>query len=494
MKICNRNSNICAALLLIFLITGAVAVRYGEKIPVNEGLGWDGRHYVRWATNLTEGLQDKEIPNYYIKRIMPIAVIHLALRVSRVETNVESIILLFGLMNLALLFLTGIIWLRIARLLEFSLINTLLSLSSLLFNFAVLKMSFYYPVILDTFALFWGTFMLYLYLTGRDTLLLVSAAAGIFIFPVLFFIGSMLYLFPHNPTYKRPVENTKFARLVTALQGRLTKRFNTLLFFLVSCGFIASFAYMYFIMGYRQKAGANSPDFNVTLLMSAACVLLYFYWIMCSIDFRFLLGKLKNELIIKRCYVVLALLLVSYMVIEVRSFHDRPSIYPFFGHVIYESLTNPFVFILSHILYFGPFIILLIMYRKRLVEFLDSQSLGFIFIIYFFLFLGIGSESRQFIMGLPIFIYALFQAINRLQFNIHFIGVFLAASFLFSKIWYRINKVPLTGEYLAFPFQRYFMALGPWMSDQMYYIQGAVALLVLSAFYICSRMKLIKFG
>jgi hypothetical protein len=40
-------------------------------------------------------------------------------------------------------------------------------------------------------------------------------------------------------------------------------------------------------------------------------------------------------------------------------------------------------------------------------------------------------------------------------------------------------------QYQGFPFQNYFMMQGPWMSNQMYLLQGAIVLVAAALLYLC---------
>jgi hypothetical protein len=271
-----------------------------------------------------------------------------------------------------------------------------------------------------------------------------------------------------------------------------TRHFNLILFLIIACGFLGAFAYAFFHLGYRLSEGFNNPELNLKLPVSAACALILLYVIARSIDFNLMLSKLKDDFRIGRGLIVLALYVVISVTMAAASYAPaRPAHVFFLGGLIYESLANPWTSILAHALYFGPSIILIIMYWKRFVEFLKSQNLGMICIVYFFLFIGMGSDSREYVVGLPFFVYVLYRALDNLEFNGRFIAIFLSVSVLFSKVWFHINKFPLTGDYSTFPFQRYFMTQGPYMSDQMYYLQGAAAVVVLAVFYLCSRKGLL---
>jgi hypothetical protein len=40
-------------------------------------------------------------------------------------------------------------------------------------------------------------------------------------------------------------------------------------------------------------------------------------------------------------------------------------------------------------------------------------------------------------------------------------------------------------QYQRFPFQNYYMMLGPWMSNQMYLLQGAIVLVAAALLFVC---------
>jgi hypothetical protein len=62
-----------------------------------------------------------------------------------------------------------------------------------------------------------------------------------------------------------------------------------------------------------------------------------------------------------------------------------------------------------------------------------------------------------------------------------------ALALLSTKIWMRMNLPAYTDswQHQRFPFQNLFMNLGPWMNNQMYWIQGCVVLCTVVLFYTC---------
>ena len=102
------------------------------------------------------------------------------------------------------------------------------------------------------------------------------------------------------------------------------------------------------------------------------------------------------------------------------------------------------------------------------------------------LFLSIGSESRQWTNFLPIFIAFTCKATDALSWKTSsywFIGI---CSFLYSKVWLIINPLgPGTDHQniLLFPYQKYYMSHGPFMSNITYAVQAGVVLGTILLFY-----------
>jgi hypothetical protein len=89
---------------------------------------------------------------------------------------------------------------------------------------------------------------------------------------------------------------------------------------------------------------------------------------------------------------------------------------------------------------------------------------------------AVNAQSRQMLNYVPFVVaftaLAWDRDIKRLD-----VRVFAAVCFVYSKIWFPINLVPLKGPPRQWPMQRYFMSHGPWMNAEMYIVQGAVVLL-----------------
>ena len=109
---------------------------------------------------------------------------------------------------------------------------------------------------------------------------------------------------------------------------------------------------------------------------------------------------------------------------------------------------------------------------------------------YLFLF-GITPQSRHLINILPWVIVFLVKGINKYSFSTSFYIVVGFLSFIASKIWLLLNiydsnstiNLDKNGS-IGFPGQLLWMNIGPWMTEQMYYIQGGVMLVFIGTLFL----------
>lgn len=92
--------------------------------------------------------------------------------------------------------------------------------------------------------------------------------------------------------------------------------------------------------------------------------------------------------------------------------------------------------------------------------------------------LTIRSESRTLIAGLPFILYIMVLAMRDVPLKAWQQAAMLGVAEALSKVWFPINEGMMTGDFLQFPMQRYFMHIGPWMSEMGYAINGATVVAV----------------
>jgi hypothetical protein len=150
--------------------------------------------------------------------------------------------------------------------------------------------------------------------------------------------------------------------------------------------------------------------------------------------------------------------------------------------ILVSSVAKPGVFLVAHVVYFGPIVLTAVFLWPQVCERIRRQGLGIVLVAGAAVLLSVASESRQLLGFLPLLAAFAVQAIDVLSPRRWHGAAFLAAGLVLSKCWLPLNEGPLTGNLLEFPDQRYFMNQGPWMSNGAYLVQGAIVLMLAAAF------------
>jgi hypothetical protein len=104
------------------------------------------------------------------------------------------------------------------------------------------------------------------------------------------------------------------------------------------------------------------------------------------------------------------------------------------------------------------------------------------------LLLSLNSQSRYCLNIWVMLVPFVVKAADGLGWGPRQYGLFAGLSLLASKVWLTTNTGPFTGNLLEFPDQYMFMSHGPWISDAMYFAQGAAALAAAALLYVvCLR-------
>jgi hypothetical protein len=131
-----------ALMLLIIAAVGIISVTWGERIPTNGGLAWDGRAYGAMA----ESLNLRAFDTFYFQRTLPSILVHFALVVFKQPLDDQHVILGFSLLNLGAMLLACILYRGIADELSLENVGYWFGFVAIFVNFASLKMTWYNPV------------------------------------------------------------------------------------------------------------------------------------------------------------------------------------------------------------------------------------------------------------------------------------------------------------------------------------------------------------
>jgi len=446
------------------------AIFSGEILTVNGGFGWDGTRYAAIAKDFGPEVFGRKLDAYRMQRIAPSGAVHYGLRLFGLATADDAHILRgFQVYNMLLLIAGVYAWHGIAARLGLGPRGLWLGFAAMYVNFAVLKMTFFSPVLTDTTALVAGMFLLYGHLAGHAWLVWLVGLAGAFTWPLLLPLALVLLAFPRG------------AGPPDVPAGRLPARWW------IAGGSAVAVAAAWRVVVVGQTIDGAGPIWYSWAPLAAVLVCAYLaaatWWL---ID-RQALARLRRVFTEPQQRGVLAALGLAAAVAALRTFVFVPSAEPgytvkqYLCAVLVSSVAKPGVFFVAHVVYFGPIVVAAILLWPRVCERIRGQGPGVVILAGTAVVLSIGSESRQLVSFLPLVAAFTVPAIDELPRARWHDVVFLAAGLVASKCWLPLNHGPTTGNLLEFPDQLYFMNQGPWMSDGMYLAQGMIVLAMAAA-------------
>ena len=472
---------------LMFFLLAAICVYgafWGELVPVGNGLGWDGVRYGNWVKNF----HVSEIGPYYVQRLFPIAVIHYALVLLKLPLVDANVIAAFRIYNLLLILLSCVVWILVANLLGISTRGKWLGFLGLFVNFAILKQAFYYPVLTDIPAFALGLLALYFFLKNNVWALFVVTLLAAFTWPMIVCTGVLFLLFPRNPLQATASKSGIFSIIIAGL---------------VTVTYCASAVYFYFILGWTTLGyGEEKVIDNVVYLSLALSMLLLFRAIqelLGGLSFHSLLPELKLKSF-QPVRVVLAVLIIGIQIVffltpSVRVGDSSGEAHIATMHLLLLagiallSIAKPLITFVSHVVYFGPIIILLALKWKAFSEEIWKYGVGLVSAILLSVFVGMDPESRHSIGAFPVFVPFLVKATDQCRWRSEIYWVFAGTAFFFSKVWFDINSASKSATPPGVDLQSYFMNHGCYMSVNSYLLQGQVILVAVVLFYYLLRRQ-----
>jgi hypothetical protein len=147
---------------------------------------------------------------YYIYRILPSLIVRFFLKVFSVTPALEHVLVAFQILNLICLTIACFFFKKILLLLKITFKNQILAFTLFLFNFAIIKLPLYLPVMTDTVALTLSILLLYFHLKHNTTGLVICTLLLAFTWPMGYYQGLLFIAFPFSITpYKMPSQRQK---------------------------------------------------------------------------------------------------------------------------------------------------------------------------------------------------------------------------------------------------------------------------------------------
>lgn len=464
--------------LLIVAAAALIAVvgyLCAEKIPIANGLGWDGKIYGDLAKGALFQTDESPLDRYTIRRVLPSAIVCSGLKLCGLTLSDENVIHGFGLLNILCVTSVAWCWVRIAALMAIGPRGRWLGFCALILNFAVVKHTSYYPVLTDIPAFAIGGWMLYLYLLRRFWSLLILTIIGAFVWPTMLIQGTLLLLFPRESLPAEAMNRQRVSQ---------PGRYGINYWFAGLATYYLLFA-IYWSVGHANLPICGCIDPAKQLLpLSMSIVAVYIFFVLyrmvdvvrCAEAIRTLFTRDWSRLV--AVCLMIAAVNFAYAYFAPLPGHHNGKLYLL--RLFIKAVYKPGIFLVGHAVYFGPIVPLIMLMWTSVSREIQKAGVGISLAITLALLLSLDGESRHLDHAFPLIVPFAIRVIERLNWDRRRTLVFVALSAFASKFWWTINQPNLETSLslLEFPLQRYAMNYGVFMNTQTYLIQGLIALAI----------------
>jgi hypothetical protein len=140
-----------------------------------------------------------------------------------------------------------------------------------------------------------------------------------------------------------------------------------------------------------------------------------------------------------------------------------------FTNLILSAIRAPAIFLVAHVVYFGPIVIVTVLYWRQISELIRDFGGGLLLVTSLALIFSLMSESRIIINFLPLFAMVSAGVLDRRGgLSATKVVVFAVLAFFMSHVW-----LPINDNFDLF----YFMNFGPWMERKAYTVFLTISVL-----------------
>jgi hypothetical protein len=451
-----------AFLVGLTTVVYAISVLISEKISIGGGFGFDGLLYGEWARTFPAPLLDGSMNQYYVQRIGPSALAHASLRLLRLDLTPENIIRAFEGLAIGLVCAAAWIWTALARRLHLTTAARWFGAVALLGSHAALKWTAYYPVLTDLWSVVIALLQLLFFLDRRLILLALATFAGAFIWPTTVLIGIVLIVFLPLRSGGLQAHTPPIGRLRFVLAGLAAVTWTLVCVSTIASGYAVP----------NSAAPLCRPLLRVSMVASAAFA---FGAASILVDDRTLFDRrLIARYVLRPNLLVGALTIVAAKVIQARlaPVPSPHALSEFLGWTVRTSLQKPAVFLVAHVMFFGPVLLLIVMRARAVMNLARRWGPGLVCVASLGSLLFLGSESRHLWNVEVMFVPFAIKLLDDLAWTPRQFLALGAWTLVFSKVWLTYED-PIWPDVLELPAQLFFMTDGPWMNFTMYALQAA---------------------
>jgi hypothetical protein len=493
-------------MIFIVLALGVLNFFWGEIVPAGGGFGWDGVTYANMVRNLDSMISDGQLSSYYAQRILPAAIVRSMLILFGSAMSDINIIRCFELYNLVLLVGACWVWKRVANNFSLSLAGRWIGFSGIFVNYQCSKQAFYYPVLTDITALFVAMLLLLFYVEKKPIALFVATIIGAFCWPVVSICGTFLLIFLRSELPKEAIAQVPSTITIKSIAVPYPVKFSGLVVLALSIIGYVILTREGPVTGHACHVPKILVDAIVlpctsekllTGLPSLVGMLVALAMLIGSVSFfQAVLASLK---MVRLALVAMAIAAVFIPAFIVKIISNPGVANPNSLNLLINAALLPpegkfLLPIVTLAVFWGPVVLLLLLYWKAFCTEARKLGPGFVAIIGISLPLGLVGEPRFMTIAWPFLVLGLVLVLEVSSMKASFKYVLIVLTVLYAQFWMKLNLAPWLGgdsEGLQeFPKQIYFMHYGLWMSWWAYVIQFIA--LVISALWL--HKAVIKVG
>jgi len=476
------------ALICLWLLYVVIFFWTGERIPVNDGAGWDGHYYTLVARDFTDSVVNRNITPTIAQRILPSAIVAASLNLTGADSSIQNIQIAYWAMGVIMILLSLAMWARISETLKFADGLRTLGICALLVVFPMTKMFVYNPILTDVSAFFIG--MLAVFGFVRNSLFFIWMA----FFGALFTWPSGVVSLPFLIIFSLDQRLHGWGVAVRPTQSYVFL-FSVIIFWTALCVYLIKFKWLTDGVPLYLPLSDRPSLFYVTVIIGsiigAVTTHFTFRWVSEVSWTAVPAFFVKNVRLTALTGVAIVVVLWIVWLSTFKHPSFAPTVFSFFlNNVFRHQLFQPGAFPLYLINFFGPMILLVIYYWADVTKIVLNWGPGIWLFFLSQLIFAMDPEARHALLLYPFLVTIVVKAMNDRDYRISlpYLSVFLGISILSSRVWYEINTPEFVSTILpsaptADPIhQRYHMMFGIFTDYGHYFIQGSFVISIGFAF------------
>lgn len=436
----NRSRIVYRIALVIALFVLLVFSFCFERIPLANGLGWDGVIYDGMIRGFLEQIQGEGYPAYYLQKCLPFALINVFDTILHISNSFMTLAV-FELLAFAL----GVIaFFRTSSYLKLSIGAEIVAFALLFFTHSVLRIG-YMPYLDDPFAFCLGLWTCYFFVSKQFVKMVVVSAVGAFVWNSIWIVCLVMLAMPTLGF------NLFDGKNVSTIGKKRIELFKLLL----TMGLVCIPLSMLLIAQHKNgnwMVYANLIPFYYWhvpvkyVFVSTICNCMLFFVAIRPFVFNpmdFMKTLMRN---LKISNVIAAVVLCVLMQALIRFLSNPQLIGPesflsggFVRRLLYEPFTVPLKFLASHVAYDGILVCMLFVLYKEAWIFVSEFSIGYVVVFAMALCLGTQYESRFILNFFPFIVFPIAAVITRKQLKKWVPGLVCLVQLFLSGFWFRAN-------------------------------------------------------